>query len=145
MAAGAKSAPTFPVWVGNLKETVSEAELRKHFALDGFGKSVIGSCKLMLDKTGKSRRFGWVNFYSRSVAEKAALKLAGYLVQDVPLKTAGPAELEKKGHFSPPDKATKKDFRPLTDCSFFIQDKNCRNGDNVRVYCRSTCVYCMKT
>ena len=37
--------------------------------------------------------------------------------------------LEKKGQFF----CAKPDFRPLTDCTFYIQGKQCRNGDMVRL------------
>lgn len=115
---------TFPVWVGSLDEAVNEKELRKTFAK--FGN--VSSVKLMTDPTtGKSKRFGWVNFYSRVSAEEAAVKLAGCSLRGSVIKTSGPAELErrdKKGLFSPP----KTNFRPFTDCSFFIQGKVCKKG-----------------
>lgn len=123
MAAETKGKPTFPVWVGNLRETVSEEDLKKLFARYGS----VASYKVMRDKkTGKSRLFGYVNFYTRADAENAATKLAGRGVHGAAIKTAGPAELERKGHFSPD-----RDFRPLTDCSFFIQGNKCKKGDDV--------------
>lgn len=131
MAADKSGQATFPVWVGSLKDTVSEKDLRKLFVKHG----PIASVKLMTDnKTGKSKGFGWVNFFSRSAAETSAVKMAGYVLSGVAIKTAGPSELEKKGLFSP----QKKNYRPLTDCSFFIQGKHCKNGDavslKIRVY-----------
>ena len=124
MAADKSGQPTFPVWVGSLKDTVTGGELRKCFSRYG----PISSVKLMRDgKTGKSKGFGWVNFYSRTAAENAAAKMAGSLVHGIVIKTSGPAELERKGLFSP----IKRDFRPLTDCSFFIQGNHCKKGDTV--------------
>lgn len=136
MAADKSGRPTFPVWVGSLKDTVSERDLRQLFAKYG----PIASVKLMKDnKTGKSKGFGWVNFLSRSAAEASAVKMAGYILSGVAIKTAGPSELEKKGLFSP----LKKDYRPLTDCSFFIQGKHCKNGDAVSFQKYLCTVRCM--
>ena len=123
MAADTKGRPTFPVWVGNLKETVGEEDLKKLFARYGS----VASYKVMRDKkTGKSRLFGYVNFCTRADAENAASKLQGRDIHGVTIRTAGPAELERKGHYSP-----EKDFRPLIDCSFFIQGNKCKKGDAV--------------
>ena len=127
MAADKTGQPTFPVWVGSLKDTVSEKHLRKIFGRYGS----IDSVKLMTDKTtGKFKGFGWVNFTSRAEAEKAATRMAGVPVHGAAIKTTGPAELERKGLFSPTF-LTRRDFRPLTDCSFYIQGKQCKNGDSV--------------
>lgn len=124
MAADKSGHATFPVWVGSLKDPVNEKDLRQLFAKYG----PISSVKLMKDnKTGKSKGFGWVNFLSRAAAETSAAEMAGLVYNGVAIKTSGPAELEKKGLFSP----TKKNYRPLTDCSFFIQGKHCKNGDAV--------------
>ena len=126
MATDKSGRPTFPVWVGSLSEAASERDLRKTFTK--FGS--IANVKLKTDNsTGKSKGFGWVNFYSREAAETSAAKMAGANVRGSQIKTSGPAELERKGLFSPP----KLDFRPLTDCSFFIQGKHCKNGDAVSV------------
>ena len=127
MAANKSGQRTFPVWVGSLKDTVGEKHLRKMFGKYGN----IDSVKLKRDETtGKSKGFGWVNFTSRDEAERAATKMAGVAVHGMVIKTTGPTELERKGLLSPTS-LTRKDFRPLTDCSFYIQGKNCKNGDAV--------------
>lgn len=130
MAADKSGRATFPVWVGSLKDTVSENDLLQIFAKYG----PIFNVRLMKDeKTGKSKGFGWVNFLSRAAAETSAKKMAGFVFHGVQIKTSGPAELEKKGLFSP----SKRNYRPFTDCSFFIQGRHCKNGDAV-----SSCVIC---
>ena len=127
MATVKSGRPTFPVWVGSLNEHVTEKDLRKHFSK--FGE--IASVKLKTDNaTGKSLGFGWVNFCARGNAESAAAKMAGVSIRGGDrIKTSGPAELERKGLFSP----EKVDYRPLTDCSFYIEGKHCKNGDAVSI------------
>lgn len=44
---------------------------------------------------------------------------------DCMVPTIGAGETENKG--------AKQDYRPLTDCFFYIQEKHCKNGDSVRV------------
>ena len=127
MAADQSGKPTFPVWVGSLDESVSEKQLFRKFSKYGS----VSSVKIQRDgATGKSRGFGWVNFHTRESADHSAAKMAGVALRGNPIKTRGPTELEKKGLFSPP----KADFRPLTDCSFFMQGKRCNKGANVRPY-----------
>ena len=124
MAADQSGRPTFPVWVGSLDENVSEKQLFRKFSKFG----IVSSVKIQQDSaTGKSKGFGWVNFNSREAAELSAAKLAGVAFHGSHIKTRGPAELEKKGLFSPP----KADFRPITDCSFFVQGKRCKKGATV--------------
>lgn len=129
--------PTFPVWVGSLNETVTEKDLRKHFSK--FGE--IASVKLKTDNaTGKSSGFGWVNFYVREKAETAAAKMAGVSIRGGDrIKTRGPAELQRKGLFSP----EKVDYRPFTDCSFYIQGNHCKNGDAVSQLLLHVCIHNM--
>ena len=51
MASEAQRVPTFPVWVGNLKDTVREKDLLRVFAKHG----QIANCKVMEDNMGQSR------------------------------------------------------------------------------------------
>lgn len=51
MASEAHGVPTYPVWVGNLKETVKEKDLIRVFSKLG----AVASCKVMVDEHGKSR------------------------------------------------------------------------------------------
>ena len=118
MTAEPRGVPTYPVWVGSLKETVKEKDLLRVCSKHG----AIASCKVMRDEQGNSKRFGYVNFYNEADAERAAEKLAGFQIQGSQLKTKGPRLLQRQGHF------TKINFRPLTDCSFFIQGAKCKKG-----------------
>ena len=115
---------TFPVWVGSLDERVNEKQLLRKFSR--FGN--VSSVKIQRDgATGRSKGFGWVNFSAREPAEQSTAKMAGALLHGSPIKTRGPTELERKGLFSPP----RVDFRPLTDCAFFMQGKLCKKGASV--------------
>ena len=89
----------------------------------------VASCAVMRDKKTNKKVFGYVNFFSKQAAELAASKMAGVVIHGMAIKTSGPSELESKGHFSPPP----TDFRPLIDCSFFIQGNICKNGCKVSV------------
>lgn len=51
MALGSQHVPTYPVWVGDLKQTVREHDLVKIFS--SYGK--IASCKIILNEQGLSR------------------------------------------------------------------------------------------
>ena len=130
MAAGPHGVPTFPVWVGSLKDTIKEKDLQRICSRYG----AIASCKVMKDEYGKSKRFGYVNYYSEADAERAAEKLAGFPIQGIPLKTKGPRLLQAQGHFSVLHHAPvvpQVNYRPLTDCSFFILGAKCKKGTNV--------------
>ena len=113
---------TYPVWVGNLHDGVTEGVLKQKFS--GFGS--IQSCKIMKDEKGKSKNFGFVNFVNKAKAENAAKKMNGCQLSGKVMKTKGPAVLRKEGHLK---KA--KNYRPLTDCSFFVEGKGCSKGDEV--------------
>lgn len=114
---------SYPVWVGNIHESVSEDMLRQRFS--GFG--AIKSCSILLDDTtGHSKHLGYINFVKRSEAERAAKKLNGYKLNGRSLRTKGPGALGREGHLKRP-----VDFRPLTDCSFFLKKNDCKNGNKV--------------
>ena len=113
----------YPVWAGNLHDNVTEAILKQRFS--GFGS--VDSCKIMTDNRGKSKNFGYVNFTVKSIAENAARKLNGCDIEGKPVKTKGPTELRKEGHLK-----RSQNYRPLTDCTFFINGKGCTKGDEVK-------------
>lgn len=50
--AGGKGARTYPVWIGNLKESVKESDL-----FESFGRlcDSLVSCRVMMDERGKSK------------------------------------------------------------------------------------------
>ena len=115
--------PTYPVWVGSLKETVKESDLNRVFSKFGGG---IASCRVMKDEQGRSKKFGYVNFFKKAEAEKAARLAGGTMIRGVAIRTKGPSILQQEGHWS-----SATDFRPLTDCSFFIQGQKCKRGKSV--------------
>ena len=116
---------TYPVWIGNLKETVKEKDLMRVFSKQHY-KGGIASCKIMRDENGQSKKFGYVNFNVEADAESAAVKMAGFKIESVPIKTKGPKALRESGHL-----AQTVDYRPLTDCSFYVQAGNCQKGEKV--------------
>jgi hypothetical protein len=123
MASKTKAGPRGQVWIGDLHHGVTEDVLRKKFA--EFGP--IHSCKIMTDKkTGRSKGFGYVNYKERNVAEMAARKLNNFKFNGKPIKLKGPSTLKKEGHLK-----KEKDYRALTDCSFFLTPKGCAKGKEV--------------
>ena len=84
------------------------------------------------------RGFGYVNFYGEADAETAASVKQGFKISGVSIKTKGPAMLSSQGHLtrSPPQpdglSPPGLNFRPLTDCSFFVVGKKCKKGGQVR-------------
>ncbi len=112
----------YPVWVGNLNDSVTEAMIKQRFS--GFGS--IHSCKIMTDSRGKSKHFGYVNFTVKSTAENAARKINGCDIGGKAIKTKGPSVLRKEGYLN-----RSQNYRPLTDCTFFIEGKGCTKGDEV--------------
>ena len=119
---GSTDASSFPVWVGNLHERVSEDMLRERFS--SFGAII--SCIIMKDDSNRSKNFGYVNFSNKSDAERAATKLSGFKFNGKPIKTKAPSALKKEGHLK-----KKTDYRVITDCSFFMSHKICTKGDKV--------------
>ena len=66
-----------------------------------------------------------MNYYTEDEAERAASAKHGYKISGVAIKTKGPKLLNQK----PPS----QDFRPLTDCSFFVMGKKCKKAGSVSV------------
>ena len=81
------------------------------------------------------RGFGYVNFYSEAEAEGAASAKQGYILSGIAIKTKGPSVLSYQGHLAKsPSEALSPpglNFRPLTDCSFFVMGKKCKKGASV--------------
>ena len=84
------------------------------------------------------RCFGFVNFYNEVEAERAATAKQGFKVSGVSIKTKGPRQLSVEGHFtkSPPKPEgilanSSHNYRPLTDCAYFVSGKKCTKGGNV--------------
>ena len=117
---------TYPVWVGNLHENVTDDMLKQKFV----GLGTVLSSKVMKDKKGRTKNFGYVNFASKGPAELAAKKLNGFEFMGKVMKTKGPDQLKKEGHMK-----QMTNFRPYTDCLFFMQGKVCKNGDQVGRLC----------
>ena len=80
-----------------------------------------------------------MNYYTEDEAERAASAKHGYKISGVAIKTKGPKLLNQKGYFkpSPPrpegQPPPSQDFRPLTDCSFFVMGKKCKKAGSVSV------------
>ncbi|KAL9957262.1 hypothetical protein ACROYT_G038876 [Oculina patagonica] len=116
----------FPVWVGGLSLDVKENVLHNLFYKFGPIKSIV----ILRDDSGRSKQCGFVNFLSQEVAELAAKKLDGCEVLGQAIKTKGPRELLSTGRsttFVPVTavNSEKKDYRPLTDCPFFVENRQC--------------------
>ena len=86
------------------------------------------------------RCFGYVNYYTEEEAERAASVKQGSKISGVAIKTKGPKVLSRQGHFNTslprPDGLN---FRPLTDCSFFIMGKKCKKAGTVSIGHTNTC------
>ena len=95
MASPQKQPSTYPVWVGNLHQAVTEKQLRETFS--GFGK--IHSCMIRTDPvSGRSKNLGYVNFLKKERAENAARKMAGYILNGQNIQTKGPTKLISEGY-----------------------------------------------
>ncbi|XP_057311625.1 meiosis regulator and mRNA stability factor 1-like isoform X1 [Hydractinia symbiolongicarpus] len=106
---------SFPVWVGCLAESVTEATLYSHFKKIGPVRNVT----VVKDPvTGKSKQFGYVNYYNHEVAEVAAQEMNGVVICKRKIKTKGPKKLTDATSplVSPVEP---KNMRLLTDCYFF--------------------------
>eukprot|EP00794_Sanderia_malayensis_P009218 gene9219-10192_t len=105
---------TYAVWVGSLHEKIEEDDILKEFEQCG----PVSNVKLMRDKSGKSRGFAFVNFYSREVAEVAANEMNGTCILGAEIKT----NLKDESH-------KKKDIKPFTDCLFYMKGEACVKKD----------------
>eukprot|EP00731_Ephydatia_muelleri_P029167 Em0020g811a len=123
MSVEGRKQATYPVWIGNLKETVTEKDLKRifnRFTREGG----IASAKVMRDHNGQSKKSGYVNFYSEAEAETAAKAMERSKIASVPIKTKGPSVLRKEGHLD-----QSMDHRPITDCLFYMKTGNCKKGE----------------
>jgi RNA recognition motif-containing protein len=114
---------SFPVWVGSLPDHADEGFLEDLFTPFGSVRSTI----IMRDEHSKSKCFGYVNFAEKRAAELSASNLNGRTVHGSRIKVKGPRELEKnygQGTLSA-NAPQKMDYRPYTDCNFFLRGKDC--------------------
>ena len=120
----------YPVWVGSLPPNATEVDLMNAFS--GCGNVV--SVKVMKDSEGKSRQFGYINFARQHDAEWAAKFGTAVLIQGRSISVKGPTELEREGHYKRRAAASgaTKDYRPLTDCLFFMEKDGCKARDKVQ-------------
>ena len=120
---------TFPVWVGSLSPSVQETDLLEFFGRYG----TVVSVKVMRDNKGRSRKFGFVNYHTLKEAEEATKFGRTAVIRGNQVTVKGPRDLQKEGHFKMPSHTKSPvDYRPLTDCLFFMEKGGCSNGDNVR-------------
>lgn len=104
---------SYPVWVGSLKEEITEQDLFDAFKCYG----PICNVRITTDKQGRPRGFGFVNFYSKEVAEVAASDMDETEICGATIKASFKDETKKS-----------KDLRPLTDCNTFMQRRLCSAG-----------------
>ena len=132
----------FPIWIGSLPNEADEKDLKSCFQKCGNIESV----RVLRDEKGHSKCFGYVNFLRLSDAEAAARLGQLALIRGRKVLVKGPKQLQQEGHLSPPGDAGKaskkssKDFRPLTDCLFFMEKGGCRDGNRVRIGLALLCV-----
>ena len=119
---------TYPVWIGNLKETVTEKDLKRIFSRFT-RKDGIASTRVIRDHNGQSKKSGYVNFYSEAEAENAAKAMGRSTIASVPIKTKGPSVLRKED----------QSMAPITDCLFYMKTGNCKKREQVRL-CECACV-----
>ena len=113
---------TYPVWIGSLAPDVQETHLLETF--NSYGP--IASVRVIRDGSGRSKKFGFINFHSLRQAEMAAEFGQRALVNGRQVVVKGPQELQKDGHYK-----SSMDYRPLTDCLFFMEKGGCSNRDSV--------------
>ena len=82
---------TYPVWIGNLHEDVTDDLLKQKFV----GLGPVLSSKVMRDKNGRSKNFGYVNFAIKGPAELAAKKLNGLNLMGKMMKNQRPGSIEE--------------------------------------------------
>ena len=104
---------SYAVWVGSLSKEIIEEDLFDAFKCYG----PICNVRITKDKQGKSRGFGFVNFYSKEVAEVAANDMDDTEIRGSIIKANFKDETKKA-----------KDLRPLTDCDTFIKRRPCQAG-----------------
>lgn len=110
--------------------SATEVDLMNAFS----GCGTVDSVKVMKDGKGKSRQFGYINYVREDDAERAARFGTLVLIQGRSIQVKGPKELEKEGHYKRKAAAPSagKDYRPLTDCLFFMEKGGCKSVDKVQ-------------
>jgi RNA recognition motif-containing protein len=109
----------FSVWVGSLSLQCKEETLSDFFGKFGPLKSVV----ICRDELGKSKQFGFVNYYSREIAQCAATVMDGCKLLGQAIKTKVPSELQELRNEQ--NIGAGKDYRVFTDCLFFINGREC--------------------
>ena len=109
----------FSVWVGSLSLQCQEETLSDFFGKFGPLKSVV----ICRDELGKSKQFGYVNYFSCEIAECAATVMDNCKILGQAIKTKGPNELQKLKNEQ--NNGTRREYRMYTDCLFFIDGREC--------------------
>ncbi|XP_046855493.1 meiosis regulator and mRNA stability factor 1-like isoform X2 [Xenia sp. Carnegie-2017] len=119
------------VWVGSLPLKCKEETLSEYFGKFGPLKSVV-VCR---DELGKSKRFGYVNYFGREIAECAASVMDGFQLFNQSIKTKGPNELEALKNVQ--NTSAKTDYRSITDCLYFVDGRQCtwKEGECIFRHC----------
>eukprot|EP00118_Oscarella_pearsei_P023194 m.274440 g.274440 ORF g.274440 m.274440 type:complete len:563 (+) comp40584_c0_seq78:157-1845(+) len=114
---------SYPLWVGSLAPHVGDHHLKSLFG----SFRPISSVKIMRNESGESRLFGYVNFLTKDDAERAAKAWNNRSWLGTKLKTKGPIELESRKPLPSgfPSSKTKIDYRPFTDCLYFMEGLEC--------------------
>ena len=120
---------TYAVWVGNLSDEITEPILFNEFKHYG------PICSVKVQQSRNGRPIGFINFYSKEVAEVASYDMDDAIVCGVKIKTSYKNEDHKP-----------KDIRPLTDCQNFMQNsctkvcKRFRSDHQIEVATVSTAI-----
>ena len=109
----------FSVWVGSLSLQCQEETLSDFFGKFGPLKSV----EICRDELGKSKQYGYVNYFQLEVAQCAATVMDGCKLLGQAIKTKGPNELQKFKNEQ--NTGAKKEYRMFTDCLFYIDGREC--------------------
>lgn len=77
------------------------------------------------------RGFGYANFRLKDDAESVARIMEGYPLGGCQIKTKGPRVLKREGHTKEKIRPNSPDYRPFTDCAFFMEGMRCKKGKSV--------------
>lgn len=86
------------------------------------------------------RGFGYANFKSKEDAESMAGIMNGYPLGGCQIKTKGPGVLKREGHTKVKLRSNSPDYRPYTDCAFFMEGARCKKGKNVSILAKASCL-----
>ena len=80
------------------------------------------------------RGFAYITYFLEEHAEAAASMYNGFKFYGSAIKTKGPSVLREEGHIPRSPRSSQQDnldYRPYTDCSFFVQGNKCTKGKSV--------------